>query len=57
MTRRMIMDLHASFVHFFAVTARLGDLGMPNFLFYGGRKQATVKLPFFFLNLDINLEN
>ena len=57
MTRRMIMDLHASFVHFFAVTARLGDLRMPNFTFYGGRKQATVKLPFFFLNLDMNLEN
>lgn len=57
MTRRMITDFHASFVNFFTVTARLGDLGMPNFTFYGGRKQATMKLSFFFLNLDMNLEN
>ena len=47
MTRRMIMDLHASFVHFLAVSARLGELKIPNFAFYGGRKQATMKLPFF----------
>ena len=51
MTRRMIMDLHASFVHFFAVTARLGDLGMPNFTFYGGRKQSHSETSFFLSEL------
>ena len=31
------------FVHFSAVFARLYDVKLPNFTFYGGRKQATTK--------------
>ena len=31
------------FAHFSAVFARLYDVKLPNFTFYGGRKQATTK--------------
>ena len=34
------------FVHFFAATTT-GDVKMPDFMFYGGRKQATTKRSFF----------
>ena len=37
------------FVHFFAVTVHYYDVKMPNFTFYGGRKQATTKFYFSFL--------
>ena len=37
-----------SFVHFFDVFARLWR-EMPNFMFYGGRTQATTKFSFYFL--------
>ena len=39
----------AFFVHFFAVTAHDYDVKMPNFKFYGGRKQVTTNFSFSFL--------
>ena len=39
----------AFFVHFFAITAHDYDVKMPNFKFYGGRKQTTTNFSFFFL--------
>ena len=43
-------------VHFFVVSARLrGE--MPNFMIYGGLKQAMMKYCLFFSNLDVALRN
>ena len=43
-------------VHFFVVSARLrGE--MPNFMIYGGLKQAMMKYCMFFFNLDVALRN
>ena len=39
---------HAFFVHFFARFLHDYDVNMPNFAFYGGRKQATTKFCFSF---------
>ena len=42
--------MHLAFlVHFFAVTAHDYDVKMPNFKFYGGRKQVTTNVSFSFL--------
>ena len=49
---------HAShlFVQFFAIFAQL-CLAMPNFAFYGERKQTLTKFIFLFLHLDMVLKN
>ena len=39
------------FVHFFAATTT-GDVKMPDFMFYGGRKQATKNKTFFLFLKD-----
>ena len=49
--------LYARAAHFFVHLFADYDESMPNFTFYGGRKQATTKYYFLFLNLDAVLRN
>ena len=41
-------DFKIQSIHFFPVFARLHDVKMPTFAFYGGRKQATAQFYFSF---------